>query len=176
MRIKELEETVEEEREARLRVSCLLSTAENETLSIQVPVPWAGYFQCWNINIIFSSKTHGSNFIRQHSETVMVWNLQTADCCLKINLLCHLLSFSAHFRSLLTVSHLLISGESRDGPGQGRSRWPWPGVNSSDWNSIPHLREDQFGKGDRQGYGRWVRGQNQVLDKSPRSWCCCSVL
>jgi len=36
-----------------------------------VLVPWAGRFQCQNINI-FSNKKYGSNFIKQHSETVMV--------------------------------------------------------------------------------------------------------
>jgi len=30
----------------------------------------------------------------------MVWNYQNADCSLRKNLLCHLLYFSAHFRSL----------------------------------------------------------------------------
>jgi len=36
-----------------------------------VLVPWAGHYQCQNINI-FSSKIYGSNFIKQHSETVRV--------------------------------------------------------------------------------------------------------
>jgi len=43
-----------------------------------VPVLWAGHFQCWNINI-FSSKIYGSNFIKRHSETVMVWSYQNGD-------------------------------------------------------------------------------------------------
>jgi len=37
-----------------------------------VLVPWAGHFQCYNMNIFFSDKIHGSNFIKQHSETAMV--------------------------------------------------------------------------------------------------------
>ena len=42
----------------------------------------------------FSNKIHGSNFIRQLSETVMVWSYQNADCSLKkINLLCHIVIF-----------------------------------------------------------------------------------
>jgi len=50
----------------------------------------------------FSNKLHGNYFIKQHSETVMVWNYQNADWSLrKKTLLCHLLYFSAHFRSLL---------------------------------------------------------------------------
>jgi len=32
---------------------------------------------------IFSNKIYGSNFIKHHSETVMVWNYQTADCSFK---------------------------------------------------------------------------------------------
>ena len=32
---------------------------------------------------MFSSKIYGSNFIKQHSETVMVLNYQNADCSLK---------------------------------------------------------------------------------------------
>jgi len=39
--------------------------------------------------IYLSVKIYGSNFIKQHSETVMVWNYQNA--VYKINLLCHLL-------------------------------------------------------------------------------------
>jgi len=51
--------------------------------------------------IHFSNKIYGSNFIKQHSEAVMVWNYQNADCSFrKKNLWCHLLQFSAHFRSL----------------------------------------------------------------------------
>ena len=33
--------------------------------------------------IYFSTKIYGSNFIKQHSETVMVWNHQNADCSLR---------------------------------------------------------------------------------------------
>jgi len=36
-----------------------------------VPVPWAGHPQCSNINIFFSKKIYESNFVKQHSETVM---------------------------------------------------------------------------------------------------------
>jgi len=43
------------------------------------------------ILIYFSNKIHGSNFVKQQSETVMVWNYQNADCSLKKILLCHLL-------------------------------------------------------------------------------------
>jgi len=47
-----------------------------------VPVPWADHFQCWNFNI-FSNKKHGNNFIKQHSETRMVWNYRNADWSLR---------------------------------------------------------------------------------------------
>jgi len=63
-----------------------------------VPVPWTGNAK---ILIHFSNKIYGSNFIKQHSETVMVWfeitKMPTA-VAEKISL-CHLLYFSAHFRS-----------------------------------------------------------------------------
>ena len=52
------------------------------------------------ISIYVSNKIYGNNFIKQHTETVSVLNEQNADCSLKkINLLCHLLQFSAYFRT-----------------------------------------------------------------------------
>jgi len=35
------------------------------------------------ILVCFSNEIYGSNFIKQHSETVMVWNYQNADCSLR---------------------------------------------------------------------------------------------
>ena len=40
------------------------------------------------ISVYFSNKTYVSNFIKQHSETVTVWNYQNADCSLRKKLLC----------------------------------------------------------------------------------------
>ena len=40
------------------------------------------------ILIYFSNKIYGSNFIKQHSETVMVWNLQSADCSFSLKKFC----------------------------------------------------------------------------------------
>jgi len=37
------------------------------------------------ILIYFWNKIYGSNFIEQHSETVMVWNYRNADCSLRKN-------------------------------------------------------------------------------------------
>jgi len=37
-----------------------------------VLVFWAGHFECQNINIFFQKNVYESNFIKQHSETVMV--------------------------------------------------------------------------------------------------------
>ena len=37
---------------------------------------------------IFSDKIYGSNFIKQHSETVMIWNYQNADCTFAKNFFC----------------------------------------------------------------------------------------
>ena len=63
--------------------------------------------QCWfpglaissaKIFIYFSNKIYGSDFVEQHTETVMVWNYENADCCLRKKILCQLWLFSAHFR------------------------------------------------------------------------------
>jgi len=40
------------------------------------------------ISIYFSNKIYGSNFIKQHSETVMVWNCQNADYGLRKKTYC----------------------------------------------------------------------------------------
>ena len=48
-----------------------------------VLVLWTGHFQISNINIFFSNKMHGSNFIKQHCETFTIWNYQYADCSSK---------------------------------------------------------------------------------------------
>ena len=53
--------------------------------------------QCWfpglavssaKIEIYFSDKIYGSNFIKQHLEIVMVWNYQNADCSCKKSIYC----------------------------------------------------------------------------------------
>jgi len=64
------------------------------------------------ILMYFSSKICGSNFIKQHSGSVVVSNYQNADCSLKKNknLLCYLLEFSAHFRSLCPPPDSATSG------------------------------------------------------------------
>jgi len=63
--------------------------------------------QCWfpglaissaKIFVYFSNKIYGSDFVEQHTETVMVWNYENADCCLRKKILCQLWLFSAHFR------------------------------------------------------------------------------
>jgi len=46
-----------------------------------VPLVWL--FPIPKILIYFSNKIYGSNFIKQHSETVMVRNYQNADCILR---------------------------------------------------------------------------------------------
>ena len=59
-------------------------------------------------------------FIKQHSETVMVWNYQNADCRIKINLLCHLWLFILlGFRNTNDVS----SSDSKDIPHAYADRW-----------------------------------------------------
>jgi len=66
-----------------------------------VLVPLDGHFNA-KITIIFSNKIYGSNFIKRHSETVMVWNYQYTDYSLKeINLFCYLL----YFRHTFVVSY-----------------------------------------------------------------------
>ena len=53
-------------------------------MGTKVLAPWAGYFQRVDLNT-FSNKIYGSNFNKQHSETLTVWNYQDADCSLKNN-------------------------------------------------------------------------------------------
>jgi len=54
------------------------------------------------LNVYFSNKTYGSNFIKQHSETVMVWNYQNADWSLRKNIVSFIIIL-AHFQSLFQV-------------------------------------------------------------------------
>jgi len=89
-----------------------------------VPVSWAGHFQCCNINI-FSNKIYGSNFIKQHSETVMVWNRQNADCSLRKKIT---VTFFYNFRHTF-VPHTSSSTWS-DLRSRGREFEPRPGCGS----------------------------------------------
>jgi len=50
----------------------------NESVPIQLAQCWFPGLAASNAEIIY-----GSNFIKQHSETVMVWNYQNADCSLR---------------------------------------------------------------------------------------------
>ena len=45
-------------------------------------------FPMLKISLYFSNKIHRSNFIKQHSETVMVWNFWNADCILRKKFYC----------------------------------------------------------------------------------------
>jgi len=64
------------------------------------------------ILVYFSNKIYENNLIKQRSETVVVCNYQNDS--LRKKILCHLLSFSAHFRSLLAgknvaeIAHFLF--------------------------------------------------------------------
>ena len=70
---------------------------------------WATFEEYWHAlkykALLISTSTNflqpSRNFIKQHSETVMVWKYQNADCSFK-KWLCHFhkLQFSAHFCSL----------------------------------------------------------------------------
>ena len=40
------------------------------------------------ILVYFSNKTYGNNFIKHHSETVMVWSYQNTDCSLRKKIYC----------------------------------------------------------------------------------------
>ena len=62
--------------------SCVVNSRERKCADTigTVLVRWAGHFQYWNIKSFFSNKIYLSNFIKQHSETVMVWNYRNADC------------------------------------------------------------------------------------------------
>jgi len=72
-----------------LRQADIRSSTGNERAPIQLA-------QCWFLGLVisnakiliyFSNKIYGSNFINQHSETVMVWNYQNTDCSLRKTLL-----------------------------------------------------------------------------------------
>jgi len=57
----------------------------NETVPIQLAKCWLPglAISSAKISIDFSNKIHVSNFIKQHWETVVVWNQQDADCSFK---------------------------------------------------------------------------------------------
>jgi len=57
-------------------------TIGNESVPIQLAQCWFPGLDISNskIQIYFSNKIYRSNFITQHSETVVVWNYQNADC------------------------------------------------------------------------------------------------
>ena len=61
--------------------SCFTSRG-SESVPIQLAQCWFSGLAISNAKtqIYFSSKMDGSNFIKQHSETVTVWNQATADC------------------------------------------------------------------------------------------------
>jgi len=52
---------------------------------VTVPVSWAGVLAISNARMLiyYSNKIHGSNFVKQHSETVVVRNYQNVDFSLR---------------------------------------------------------------------------------------------
>ena len=67
------------------KLSDSLRLIGNESVPIQLAqfrFPGLAIFSA-KILIYFSNKIYGNNFIKQHSETVMVWNYQNADCSLR---------------------------------------------------------------------------------------------
>ena len=67
----------------------------NESLPIQFTQCWFPWLAISSAKIpIYSDKIYESSFIEQHSEIVMVWNYQNADCSLKkINSLSSFVSY-----------------------------------------------------------------------------------
>ena len=65
--------------------SCYTLASETGSVSIQLAQCWFHGLAIFNAKILiyFSNKSNFINFIKQHSETVMVWNYQNADCSLK---------------------------------------------------------------------------------------------
>jgi len=57
--------------------------------------------------IYFSNKIYGNNLTKQHSDTVMVWNYQDADCSLRKNIVSFII-MSTHFRFLLWWVHVCV--------------------------------------------------------------------
>ena len=72
--------------------SIFTSTAPvgNESVPIQLAQCWFRGLAVYNaeIQIHLSNKTDGNNSIKQHSETVTVWNHGNADCSLKKQICC----------------------------------------------------------------------------------------
>jgi len=63
--------------------------------------------------IYFSDKVHGSNFIKQHSETVMVWDYKNADCSLiKRFIVSFIIRFVAFVAVFLSVFSSVFSVHS----------------------------------------------------------------
>jgi len=58
--------------------------------------------------IHFSNKIYGSNFIKQHSDTVMIWNYQNADCSLENWICCVVYNNFRHTSSLYTYGSFCI--------------------------------------------------------------------
>jgi len=75
-------------------------------------------------------KIYGSNFIKQHSETVVVWNYQNADCSLKNKCI---VSFIVTFRHTLVPCRLLVPSVKLSTVG-GRA---FPVAGPTIWNSLP---------------------------------------
>jgi len=52
---------------------------------VTVPVSWAGVLAISNARMLiyYSNKIHVSNFVKRHSETVVVRNYQNVDCSLR---------------------------------------------------------------------------------------------
>jgi len=57
----------------------------NESVPIQLAQCRFPGLAIFNAKIYFSNKIYGNNFIKQHSETVMVWNYQNSHCSLRKN-------------------------------------------------------------------------------------------
>ena len=68
-------------------VTPLLTLIGNESAPIQLAECRFPGLAISNAKIHFSNKINGSNFIKEHPETVMVRNYQSADCSLRKNII-----------------------------------------------------------------------------------------
>ena len=82
-----------------------------------VPVPWAGHFQCWNINIFFSNKTYGSNFIKEHSGGLKLpkcWSQFKKTITVSFIVIFGTLSFRTGWVTYILIVPVLVNSDDND--------------------------------------------------------------
>ena len=95
----------------------------------------------------FSNRKYGSNFIKQHSETVTVWNYQNANCSLRKKLYCVI--YTIIFGTLsFPIDGLItsLSASFLSGFVFAQLCWCLPDVRTTIPTTISHSRDGYLGK------------------------------